>query len=56
MGSEMCIRDRPIVHLKEAANSGNGYHEVESVRAIFGLRDSETASPGSPGVPEDETG
>lgn len=27
----------PILHLKQAADSGNGYHEVESVRAIFGL-------------------
>lgn len=26
-----------ILHLKDAANSGNGYHEVENVRAIFGL-------------------
>jgi len=28
-----------ILHLKGAASSGNGYHEVESVRAIFGLSD-----------------
>jgi glutamyl-tRNA reductase len=28
----------PILHLKEAAGSGNGYHEVEHVRAIFGLQ------------------
>jgi glutamyl-tRNA reductase len=27
----------PILHLKSAAESGNGYHEVESVRSIFGL-------------------
>jgi glutamyl-tRNA reductase len=27
----------PILHLKEAASSGNGYHEVEHVRTIFGL-------------------
>jgi len=27
----------PILHLKDAAASGNGYHEVENVRAIFGL-------------------
>jgi glutamyl-tRNA reductase len=26
-----------ILHLKEAAASGNGYHEVEQIRAIFGL-------------------
>jgi glutamyl-tRNA reductase len=32
----------PILHLKEAANSGNGYHEVENVRAIFGLDRRET--------------
>jgi glutamyl-tRNA reductase len=28
---------RPMIHLRSAAASGNGYHEVESVRAIFGL-------------------
>jgi glutamyl-tRNA reductase len=28
---------RPILHLRDAAASGNGYHEVEAVRAIFGL-------------------
>lgn len=29
---------RPVImHLKSAAHSGNGYHEVEHVRAIFGL-------------------
>jgi len=27
----------PILHLRAAAESGNGYHEVEHVRAIFGL-------------------
>lgn len=35
----------PIVHLREAANSGNGYHEVESVRAIFGLSQFGSAEP-----------
>jgi glutamyl-tRNA reductase len=35
---------RPIVHLREAASSGNGYHEVESIRSIFGL-DEEDSSP-----------
>jgi glutamyl-tRNA reductase len=28
---------QPIIHLREAAASGNGYHEVEAIRAIFGL-------------------
>jgi glutamyl-tRNA reductase len=28
---------RPIVHLRGAAASGNGYHEMEAIRAIFGL-------------------
>jgi glutamyl-tRNA reductase len=28
---------RPILRLRDAAASGNGYHEVEAVRAIFGL-------------------
>ena len=28
---------RPILHLREAADSGNGYHEVESIRDIFDL-------------------
>jgi len=28
---------QPMVHLRSAAASGNGYHEVESVRAMFGL-------------------
>jgi glutamyl-tRNA reductase len=28
---------RPMVHLRSAAASGNGYHEVESARALFGL-------------------
>jgi glutamyl-tRNA reductase len=28
----------PILHLKDAANSGNGYHEVDNVRQIFGLQ------------------
>jgi glutamyl-tRNA reductase len=32
----------PIMHLKEAANSGNGYHEVESVRRIFRLEEGES--------------
>jgi len=27
----------PMVHLRTAAASGNGYHEIESIRAIFGL-------------------
>ena len=27
----------PILRLREAANSGNGYHEVDAVRTIFGL-------------------
>jgi glutamyl-tRNA reductase len=31
----------PILHLKQAADSGNGYHEVESVREIFGLNEAE---------------
>src|SRR5207302_3501345 len=38
---------RPIVHLRCAAASGNGYHEVESIRAIFGLDEaSETGREG----------
>ncbi len=28
---------RPILHLREAANSGNGHHQVEHIRAIFDL-------------------
>lgn len=36
----------PILHLKDAAASGNGYHEVENVRAIFGLNAPETAGSG----------
>ena len=28
-----------IMHLKQAAGSGNGYHEVEHVRTVFGLVD-----------------
>jgi glutamyl-tRNA reductase len=51
---------RPILHLREAAESGNGYHEVESVRAIFGLgveEDSESpeateAADAAPSTPE----
>ena len=40
-----CVGLNYLRHLKEAADSGNGYHEVESVRAIFGLADrSETES------------
>jgi glutamyl-tRNA reductase len=35
---------RPIVHLREAASAGNGYHEVEAIRTIFGL-DGEEDSP-----------
>ena len=27
----------PIVHLRDAAQSGNGYHEVNAVRSIFRL-------------------
>ncbi len=38
------VMRRPIVHLKEAADSGNGYHEVESVRAIFGLQNAPSGS------------
>src|SRR5207248_1717407 len=34
---------RPMVHLRAAAASGNGYHEVESVRALFGLDDGSAA-------------
>lgn len=34
----------PILHLKEAAASGNGYHEVEHVRAIFGLNSEDRPS------------
>ncbi len=33
-----------ILHLKSAADSGNGYHEVESVREIFGLAALEEAT------------
>ena len=29
----------PIIHLREAATSGNGSREVETVRAVFGLGD-----------------
>jgi glutamyl-tRNA reductase len=32
----------PILHLKEAAHSGNGYHEVENVRNIFSLGQDES--------------
>jgi glutamyl-tRNA reductase len=35
------LRD-PIMHLRQAANSGNGYHEVNAVRTIFGLDDAES--------------
>lgn len=45
----------PILHLKEAANSGNGYHEVEHVRAIFGLNLSDEA-PALAGEADGETG
>lgn len=41
----------PIVHLKKAAESGNGYHEVESVRAIFGLAEQEEQPGGGSGAP-----
>ncbi|MFN3649339.1 MAG: glutamyl-tRNA reductase [Armatimonadota bacterium] len=34
----------PIVRLKQAADSGNGYREVESVRAIFGLHGDDPAA------------
>jgi glutamyl-tRNA reductase len=34
-----------IMHLKDAASTGNGYHEVEQVRAMFGLgRETENAA------------
>lgn len=32
----------PIKHLREAANSGNGYHEVNAVRSIFRLDEPES--------------
>lgn len=32
-----------IIHLKEAADSGNGYHEVENIRTIFRLGHPERA-------------
>src|SRR5881397_513653 len=35
---------RPMVHLRAAAASGNGYHEVEAVRTIFGLDDAPSAA------------
>jgi len=38
-----------ILHLKEAANSGNGYHEVESVRRIYRLNQSDEAEPEAQG-------
>ena len=44
----------PILHLKEAAGSGNGYHEVEHVRAIFGLRGASQASVAEPDATEEE--
>jgi glutamyl-tRNA reductase len=37
----------PILHLKDAAASGNGYHEVEHVRAIFGLNQEQPTEPGT---------
>jgi hypothetical protein len=39
------------MHLKEAADSGNGYHEVENVRAVFGLLE-EPETPPQPGSEE----
>jgi glutamyl-tRNA reductase len=48
---------RPIVHLREAAASGNGYHEVESIRAMFGLDEavgSEQPAVGSNGQRQDQ--
>ena len=41
----------PILHLKDAAATGNGYHEVEHVRAIFHLNEGEAAAPS-----DEETG
>lgn len=35
----------PILHLKDAAASGNGYEEVEQIRAIFGLTEPEASDP-----------
>ena len=38
-----------IMHLKEAADSGNGYHEVENIRTIFRLnRESADAEESAP--------
>lgn len=41
---------RPVIlHLKDAAGTGNGYHEVEQVRAMFGLdRTEEWTASGAP--------
>lgn len=41
---------RPIMHLREAAASGNGYQQVESVRALFGLEDGSNAESGGQAV------
>lgn len=42
----------PILRLKQAASSGNGYHEVEHVRAVFGLGEAPTESQVTPGEEE----
>jgi glutamyl-tRNA reductase len=34
----------PIMYLRSAAESGNGHHEVESIRAIFGLDEAEQST------------
>lgn len=45
----------PIMRLKDAAASGNGYHEVEHVRAIFGLnREEEAPAPAETGSNPEE--
>lgn len=41
----------PILHLKDAAATGNGYHEVEHVRAIFGLNQELRGDPEGEGGP-----
>lgn len=50
----------PILHLRAAAESGNGYHEVEHVRAVFGLHSAEPADAdgvaATQGSPERDTG
>jgi glutamyl-tRNA reductase len=37
----------PIIHLRAAAASGNGYHEVESIRTIFGLDEEQQSEVGT---------